>query len=241
MKLADLHIHSEYSIETNKSKFTPLVKSSMTIEQIFEKAEKKGLSAIAITDHDNIEASFKGQELAKKYGIILIPSLEITTREGHVLAYGVSKNIKPLMSAKEAIDEVHRQNGVAVAAHPFYFMGLNAFYSLKRRQYVKLLAIDGVEAVSCATGISHKSKKIAKMLNLAVIGGSDAHCLSVIGFGLTIFPDECKSVDDYLKAMRERKTFVIKGRGLKSSVWLKTIYSASLRPFLSSIKRRLIR
>lgn len=237
MKLADLHIHSKYSIEDNKAKFVPTISSWLSIESIFRRAKEKGLSAIAISDHDNIEASFLGQKLAREYGITLIPSIEVTTSEGHVLAYGVSKNIKPLMTAKEAIDEVHRQGGVAVAAHPFYYLGLNAFYSLKRRKYVQLLPIDGVEAVSCATGMSNKTKKIAKMLNLAVVGGSDAHCLSAIGFGMTAFPDNCKVIEDYLEAIRQRKTFVIKDRGAKSYVWFRTVYDSRVRPVLSKIKR----
>lgn len=232
MKLADLHIHSMYSKEDSVSKFPLWKLKRMTVEAILKMAKKRGLSAIAITDHDNIEASFEAEKLAKRDGITIIPAIEISTKDGHILAYGVKKNIKPKMSAKATIEEIHRQGGLAVAAHPFSYKGLSAFYSLKRRKYVSLSPIDGIEIVSCVTNISKKAKKTAKILNLTEIGGSDAHCLSAIGYGITVFPESCQSKDDYLKAISERKTFVFKGKGNRLIILLRTIFDSRLRYLL---------
>lgn len=225
MKFADLHIHSKYSIELG---FHLWNLKLMTIEKILERSKERNLSAIAIADHDNIEASFLAEKMAKKYGIIVIPAIEVSSKEGHILAYGVSKNIKAKMSALKTIEEIHNQGGIAVAAHPYLPQGLNNFFSFKKRQYLKILPVDGVEVISCATS-SFQAKKIAKILNLAVVGGSDAHCLSAIGYGLTAFPDNCKTVDGYLKAIKERKTFALKGKGIKLGIWAKTLYESRLR------------
>jgi len=229
MKLADLHIHSKYSIEPKIHLWNL---RRVTIEKILEKAKERELSAIAISDHDNIEASFQAEKLAKKYKIVIIPAIEITSKDGHILAYGVKKNIKPRMSAQETIEEIHRQGGLAVAAHPFFQNGLSCFYSLRKRKYISLLPIDGIEAVSCVTNVSQKAKKVAKILNLAVVGGSDAHCLPAIGFGLTVFPDSCNKKEDYLAAIRKRKTFVFKDKGTRTAVFLKTLFESRLRPSL---------
>ncbi|MEI7473677.1 MAG: PHP domain-containing protein [bacterium] len=93
MKL-DLHIHSVYSDGT------------LTPEQIVDAAYELGLSAISITDHDNV-GSF---ELAKKHADLLesqtgkqmeiIPGIEVNTiwegQEIHILGYHMNLNAKPL-------------------------------------------------------------------------------------------------------------------------------------------------
>ena len=44
-RLADLHLHTAYSDD-----------SQLTVERAFELALEKGLDAIAITDHDGVDA-----------------------------------------------------------------------------------------------------------------------------------------------------------------------------------------
>jgi predicted metal-dependent phosphoesterase TrpH len=76
---ADLHTH------TNESD------GSLTAEQLIDRAKKKGLKTLAITDHDTISGYMKGREAAQAAGIELIPGVEITalwdSREVHILAY----------------------------------------------------------------------------------------------------------------------------------------------------------
>ena len=51
--------------------------------------------------------------------------------------------------------------------------------------------------------------KIADELNLAKLGGSDAHTPAAIGSVVTKFPENCKTVDDLLNAIRKKQTSVI--------------------------------
>ena len=80
---ADLHIHSNNSDGTD------------TVETIIDKACKKGLDVIAITDHDNVGGVERALEYAKGK-INLISGIELSTYseendnlEVHVLGYGV--------------------------------------------------------------------------------------------------------------------------------------------------------
>ncbi|MFA5524425.1 MAG: PHP domain-containing protein [Tissierellales bacterium] len=80
MKLAyDLHIHSGLS---------PCGDKDMTPNNIVNMAFLKGLKIIAVTDHNsmlNLEAVV---EVAKKREILVVPGIEVTTREEvHVLCY----------------------------------------------------------------------------------------------------------------------------------------------------------
>lgn len=75
----DLHMHSNLSDGT------------LTVPEIIETAARRRLSAIAITDHDNIDSWEIGRPLAREHGIELIPGVEISSSwEGsdiHILGY----------------------------------------------------------------------------------------------------------------------------------------------------------
>ncbi|MHB8905906.1 MAG: PHP domain-containing protein [Melioribacteraceae bacterium] len=75
----DLHTHTNYS----DGIFTPA--------ELVEKAHKRGLDIISITDHDSINGIKEAAERAKDFGIEIIPGMEISTdvdeKEVHLLAY----------------------------------------------------------------------------------------------------------------------------------------------------------
>lgn len=75
----DLHIHSDLS---------PCADKDMTPNNIANMAYVKGLNIIAITDHNSIENYLAVENVAEKLGILVIPGMEINTKEDvHVLSY----------------------------------------------------------------------------------------------------------------------------------------------------------
>jgi predicted metal-dependent phosphoesterase TrpH len=72
-KYVDLHIHTRYS----DGEFNP--------KQILEFSALNGIDILAITDHDNLRGYFEARGTAEKYGITLIPGVEITTPKYHLL------------------------------------------------------------------------------------------------------------------------------------------------------------
>ena len=130
---ADLHIHSYGgSADVNDP--------SMTVAEIIETAVTQGISLLAITDHNsdiNIEESI---ECAQAYSaeLLVMPGVEVTTANGHLLAYfspQASNAVRDLlarinlvgkpgdrdshtaMSMASVMHEVERLGGVAIAAH----------------------------------------------------------------------------------------------------------------------------
>ncbi len=75
----DLHLHTRFSDGTE------------TPERVVELAHEAGLSAIAITDHDNVEALPVAAPVAKRLGIELIAGIEMSAsaggREVHLLGF----------------------------------------------------------------------------------------------------------------------------------------------------------
>ena len=76
---ADLHIHSCLS---------PCGDDDMTPCNIAGMAKLKGLDIIALTDHNTARNLPAIQEACDAYGLLLVPGMEITTREEvHMLGY----------------------------------------------------------------------------------------------------------------------------------------------------------
>lgn len=75
----DLHMHTNYS----DGQHTP--------EELIIKVKDAGIDVISITDHDTVDGIFEAFEVGKKYGVEVIPGLEISSdirdREVHILAY----------------------------------------------------------------------------------------------------------------------------------------------------------
>lgn len=79
MKFADLHLHTRYS------------DGSYTPEELVRGASRQGFAAIAVTDHDTLDAIPESLRAGKEFGIEIIAGVEITCRvdahELHMLAY----------------------------------------------------------------------------------------------------------------------------------------------------------
>ena len=79
--IGDLHCHSKLS------------DGSTSLEDIVFYAKRAGLDALAITDHDTLSGASRAQVLGKRYGITVIPGVEISTfdpdtqRRVHILCY----------------------------------------------------------------------------------------------------------------------------------------------------------
>ena len=185
MGLADLHIHTIYSYD-----------GTATVAGVLRRAQEVGLNVIAITDHDEIKGSLKAFDLAPKFGIEVIPGIEITTAEGDLLALFVTEKIEPGLSLIGTILKVGEAGGICIAPHPMARgMGMK---SLSHSSIIQALdhpeasrILIGIETYN-ATALDRESNVQAQTLaaerpGIAQVGNSDAHILETIGLGTTEF------------------------------------------------------
>lgn len=100
--------------------------SAADLEAALIRAARKGLQAVAITDHNTIAGARRAAELAetlKAQGqlppdFVVVVGEEISTRQGHVIGLFLTRRIPQHLTALETITEIQRQGGVAVAPHP---------------------------------------------------------------------------------------------------------------------------
>ncbi|MBN1327903.1 MAG: PHP domain-containing protein [Candidatus Heimdallarchaeota archaeon] len=182
----DLHVHSNVSFD-----------SKIKIGLLLRDLKNIGLDGIAITDHDSIEAIPKAKDIAKKYNVKVFSAVEITAREGHIIAYGISEQPPYRKSVEDTIDWIHDRDGIAVCAHPFRLTAP----SLGEKVY--LHRFDGLEInARCTMSQNRAAELAARLMNLPLLGGSDAHFIQNIGSISTFFYDELLNEDDLIQAIK---------------------------------------
>ena len=162
--MIDLHIHSKYSFD-----------SLLSPRTILKVAKKKGLTGIAVTDHNTIRGGLEVRKINKDRDFTVIVGSEIQTDIGDIIGLCVNEEIKSRISI-EVIEEIKDQGGYVVLPHPFRGHKLN--------QYIIELS-DAVEVFNGRSTAEEnfKALELAKRYNKPFTAGSDAHFASEIGNG----------------------------------------------------------
>lgn len=185
--LLDLHVHTNISFD-----------SKIKIGNLLRKLNDIGLDGIAITDHNSYEAIPKAKEIAKKYDVQVFRAIEISTRSGHILVYGIEEQPPYKHSIEDTIDWVHDRDGIIVCAHPFSLTSPSLGEIIYHNKF------DALEInANCSQSANHASELAARLMNLPLIGGSDAHYLNNVGLVTTFFYDEIMNEDELIAAIKK--------------------------------------
>src|SRR5690606_38677341 len=105
---ADLHIHTSAS------------DGYASVQAVMAHVGKRTrLDVVAITDHDVLDASLWAYEHRDEFRFDVIPGVEVTAYDAHVLGLWVTQPIPRRMSLAETVAAIHEQRGLAILAHPF--------------------------------------------------------------------------------------------------------------------------
>ena len=181
---ADLHVHTTYS---NDSLITP--------KDLVYYAKKRGLNACAVTDHNFLEGAYK---IAKETDFLIIPGMEVSSADGHIVALNVHELIPKGFSAVETVERIHKAGGVAIACHPYvYFKGC-------LREHV-CGSFDAIEVINARAvpfkNSVKKAEEAAERLKLSRVAGTDAHYGPQIGYGYTEIEVEEPTVEAIARAI----------------------------------------
>ena len=182
--LADLHLHTSHS---DGWPSPAEVVDHVTLET--------DLDVIAITDHDTIDGALRAAEhSARTGGVKVIVGEEVSSRQGHILGLFLERRVRPGLSAAATIDEIHRQGGLAIAAHPFWRTERMAERFRGSVHGVGWLAaeldFDAIEVENSTPGLGLANvlaRRLADGSGCACTGSSDAHILDAIGKSATAF------------------------------------------------------
>ena len=195
---ADFHVHT-----------FPLSASSLAPWDLVLEARRQGLDAIAITGHNEAVSGRVARWFSRAVGgPVAIVGEEIHGPAYHLIALGIERAVSWRLSAAEAIDEVHRQGGVAIAAHPVrYYWPAYAGGAMQM--------LDGTEVMQPVADLAPRNAgdlvEFQRRSGAAAIASSDWHGMGPVGVCRTYLFAKDDSEAAILDAIRARRTVVVDG------------------------------
>ena len=179
MARIDLHVHTHYSPDA-------LTRPS----QVVERAERAGLTHVAITDHGTTRGAKAVREAAREAGsdLVVIVGEEIHVRGGELIGLFLQEDLARGLPANETIEAIRAQAGIAIAPHPFdrFRRGLGTRLSALAPA---LDAVEGWNGRMLGSGRNRRAVDWAAGHGLPVTLGSDTHVASDLGRSWSELPD----------------------------------------------------
>lgn len=222
MLTAELHTHSSLS---HDGRDPP--------ELLLEQAAAIGLDALAITDHDHIEASLRLVELAEGTDVVAIPGIEVSSADGHVIGLGVTESIRAGRSFVETAELIHEAGGIVIVPHPFQSSRHGVLTRIGAEAVID--HADAIEVYNSRllTGRSNRvAERFADEHGLPKTAGSDAHIMEMVGQAVTHIDTDDRSVEAIVEAIAAGRTSV-EGK--------RTPWRISFRQAGGGVKRRIAR
>ena len=225
----DLHCHTSASFD-----------SLAAPEAIIRAAAARGLTHLAITDHDRIDGALEARERARAMepGVEILIGEEIRTRDGDLIAVFLREAVPPGLSAAETIAAIRAQGGLVGIPHPFdrtrgsllrgaggaggeAFAGLESLVGL----------VDWVEAWNARVMLGNGNQRAAELAVAAGVPGvavSDAHTVMEIGVAATVVIGD-PGTPEGLKAALAGEHDLVTGRG--------SVYARFVTPTAKVVQR----
>jgi predicted metal-dependent phosphoesterase TrpH len=188
----DLHVHSDRSPDGTAS-----------VARLVGRCRELGLDGFALTDHHTVAGHAALAELARELPALrLVPGVEVSTADGHLLAYGLEEPPPEGRPVVETAEWVTGHGGVPVLAHPFRWAhGVGGVLG-------RIVRVPALEVLNAHNGrrANAAAQVLAAARSLGRTGGSDAHHPADLGRAWTVFPAGSSSVDDLLEALRRGST-----------------------------------
>ena len=184
----DLHCHTSARFDSLASP-----------EAVVRAAAKRGLTHLAITDHDRVEGALRARDAAPA-GLTVIVGEEVRTADGDLIALFLQRAVAPGRPVIETIAEVREQGGLVGIPHPFdRFRG-----SMLKDGRLETMGrlVDWVEAhnarVVGGRG-NERAAEFAREMGLPGVAVSDAHTTLEVGVAYTVLEGD-PSTPDGLRA-----------------------------------------
>ena len=183
----DLHTHTYFSPDgiTSPRRFV-------------EACRRKGLTCVAVTDHNTIRGALAVKEIAP---FPVIAGAEIRSREGEIIGLFLSEEVPAGLSATETIERIRAQGGLVSLPHP-----LDRFRGGVGAERLAQLAplVDIVEVMNARTTLGRDNDEAARLAaehGLAGVAVSDAHSPWELGRAYVEAP-HFEGPQEFLEALR---------------------------------------
>lgn len=200
LAFADFHVHTRFSRD-----------SLLGEDRFIRLAIERGLTHVAITNHNNVEGAIAVRDRVAALGmedrLRIILGEEVSSSEGEVVGIFLTETIPAGRSADETADAIHQQGGLVTIPHP---------YDPFRRSHIReapLLAlaeagkIDAIEVFNSRVTFARHNERaleLATRYGIAGIACSDAHSGLEVAMSFNALP-AFETADELRASLRENE------------------------------------
>ncbi len=212
----------------------------MSPEEAVKRAERLGLGAISVTDHNTFLGSYIA--LRRRSRVVVVPGAEFGTELGDalVLCEHVPTSAAALLKRgsrslervrfSSVVELAARENCVVVAVHPFaiFRMGVGRAFGLRY--------FDCVEVYNSSSDlVTNLYAAYAARGERCRVAGSDAHVPEMVGSAFTLVEVDALSAEGVLEGLRKARTRPC----YSTPTWFLASLSSTRTRLLHSLRLRL--
>ncbi len=197
---ADFHIHTRFSRDSRLGEV-----------DFIARAVERGLTHVAITNHNNVEGAIAVRDKVAEMGLAdrltVILGEEVSTADGEVVGLFLERTIPRGLSANETADEIHRQGGLVSIPHPFDPFRASHIREDPLRNLAENGKIDMIEVFNCRVTLQRHNQEAAELAaryDIPGIAASDTHSGMEVAMAFNAMP-AFESADELRAALPQNE------------------------------------
>jgi hypothetical protein len=184
LAFADFHVHTRFSRD-----------SILSEEKFIRFALERGLTHVAVTNHNNVEGAIAVRDRAAALGLdeqlTVILGEEVSTSDGEVVGLFLQRTIPRGLTAEQTADEIHAQGGLVSIPHPFDPFRASHIRQAPLEELAAAGKIDMLEVFNSRVTFSRHNERAAEFAarhGIAGIACSDSHSAFEVAMSFNALP-----------------------------------------------------
>ncbi len=200
LAFADFHVHTRFSRD-----------SLLSEDRFIQLALERGLTHVAITNHNNVEGAVAVRDRVVAQGLEdrlhVILGEEVSSADGEIIGIFLTSTIQPGISADETADAIHAQGGLVSIPHaydPFRRSHIREEPLLRLADAGKIDAIEVFNSRVTFARHNEEAAVLAARYRIPGIACSDAHTGHEVAMSFNALP-AFDTADELRAALRENE------------------------------------
>ncbi len=184
LAFADFHIHNRFSRD-----------SILSEDKFIRVALERGLTHVAVTNHNNVEGAIAVRDRAAALGVdeklTVILGEEVSTSDGEVVGIFLQRTIPRGLTADQTADEIHAQGGLVSIPHPFDPLRASHIRRMPLERLAAAGKIDMIEVFNSRVTFARHNQQAADFAMRHGIPGiacSDSHSAFEVAMSFNALP-----------------------------------------------------
>ena len=184
LAFADFHIHNRFSRD-----------SILSEDKFIRVALERGLTHVAVTNHNNVEGAIAVRDRAAALGVdeklTVILGEEVSTSDGEVVGIFLERTVPRGLTAEQTADEIHAQGGLVSIPHPFDPLRASHIRRVPLEHLAAAGKIDMIEVFNSRVTFSRHNQQAAEFAARHGIPGiacSDSHSAFEVAMSFNALP-----------------------------------------------------